>query len=776
MPLTTMTTGHTIAGEMKANRRSRKPERILIRYVPFFLLVLFIPLIVGGLIFLRTYSFLEQEVLKNRLSFLETIVETMDGTIREIDRMNLILSRDQDVQGLLSFKGDLTGGFPYWIIGAAKNVHNLRPDSDLILNAYLYPHANRLVIRNGTVFPDVARFRGPYFDTPGVNTDVWLNQIYSERYHRFLASPTVYINSGLVEEVIPYIQSIPVDSPYSESGTSVVTLGKKAVIELLGRLRLNGEGYAYMLNERGELIASTSDTQIIAMVTDSADGPRILSQDTDAGKLSISTMRSRYNRWTYAYVLPATRFWRQLRDIQTGTTISLSVVLVIGIIVSLLFSLRSSRPLVELTRLLGNLRPGYEPGVIDVPEFLKGSVSDLIKGNEFLRDAMEENRPFIRTAFLERLVRGELRSVEEAKALAERTSVNLEGYLHCVIVGRIQGYHGHMTPEELTEFEVKNTMIRELAGTIIGKSGIVFSFRDDEAVFLIMSPTGDRQQFEDVLLRLMGSLESEIAYKAGMNLRLGRGASRPSILDAHLSYAEARRALDLGKTAVFKAGHPTARSDAYLYPMESETRLLAAVEAGETAGVKAVFAELQVNAKAGNPDDAFMPFRLLRAMEMTLRRAIDRLSSMETIPGFQEKLHFAELETPDQIEYPKLLELFLTLAELVKEVKSGHYGELTKRIKEYVDANFADPQLCLWKIAGTFDLTDTYLCKLFKAHTGENLFGYIQNLRLTKAKELLDSSAFTVQEISVEVGYVNVSSFRRAFKRCFGVQPSTLRN
>jgi two-component system response regulator YesN len=75
-------------------------------------------------------------------------------------------------------------------------------------------------------------------------------------------------------------------------------------------------------------------------------------------------------------------------------------------------------------------------------------------------------------------------------------------------------------------------------------------------------------------------------------------------------------------------------------------------------------------------------------------------------------------------------------------------------------------------IADSINLSVKYISKLFKMETGQGLLHYIGTVRIQKAKELLNSGKYTLNEISEMVGYVSVKTFRRVFKKIEGVNPS----
>lgn len=52
---------------------------------------------------------------------------------------------------------------------------------------------------------------------------------------------------------------------------------------------------------------------------------------------------------------------------------------------------------------------------------------------------------------------------------------------------------------------------------------------------------------------------------------------------------------------------------------------------------------------------------------------------------------------------------------------------------------------------------------------------YLQNLRVEHGKHLLETTDLPVEEVSAAAGYLDVSFFRRLFKRLVGVTPQSYR-
>jgi len=90
--------------------------------------------------------------------------------------------------------------------------------------------------------------------------------------------------------------------------------------------------------------------------------------------------------------------------------------------------------------------------------------------------------------------------------------------------------------------------------------------------------------------------------------------------------------------------------------------------------------------------------------------------------------------------------------------------------KDYIESMYSY-RITVEQLAQYCGLDRRYLCRIFKAHTGQTLMGYILNQRISRAKELLVSSALSVDAISRSVGYGDVFNFSKMFKKQVGRSP-----
>ncbi|GBG10511.1 putative AraC family transcriptional regulator [Paenibacillus agaridevorans] len=78
-------------------------------------------------------------------------------------------------------------------------------------------------------------------------------------------------------------------------------------------------------------------------------------------------------------------------------------------------------------------------------------------------------------------------------------------------------------------------------------------------------------------------------------------------------------------------------------------------------------------------------------------------------------------------------------------------------------------------MANDLNMSAAYLSTYIKEKTGTNFIDHLNGLRMAKAKELLTETARQVSDIAREVGYLNVTSFNRLFKKTTGISPTEYR-
>jgi AraC-type DNA-binding domain-containing proteins len=90
-------------------------------------------------------------------------------------------------------------------------------------------------------------------------------------------------------------------------------------------------------------------------------------------------------------------------------------------------------------------------------------------------------------------------------------------------------------------------------------------------------------------------------------------------------------------------------------------------------------------------------------------------------------------------------------------------------------ANNLDQPFTIIQLAKHVGVNQTKLKNDFKLAYGNTIFGYLQDLRMKEAKRYLLDTTLSIQEISMRLGYQNMSNFSIAFKKSMGYSPNKLR-
>lgn len=94
-------------------------------------------------------------------------------------------------------------------------------------------------------------------------------------------------------------------------------------------------------------------------------------------------------------------------------------------------------------------------------------------------------------------------------------------------------------------------------------------------------------------------------------------------------------------------------------------------------------------------------------------------------------------------------------------------------LRDYLDIHFAG-DLSLRCLSRTFGLNEFKLKKGFKELFQTTVFDYIHLRRMEHARHLLADQKMYVHQVANLVGYKNANHFSTAFKRTFGVKPTSL--
>lgn len=176
----------------------------------------------------------------------------------------------------------------------------------------------------------------------------------------------------------------------------------------------------------------------------------------------------------------------------------------------------------------------------------------------------------------------------------------------------------------------------------------------------------------------------------------------------------------------------------------------------------------------GIKKDGFMEWYELFSLFSTKLKEVDS-DITKIIIGKQNGYQFLdEVLSMDELQ-KKFLMFVDYYFEFMEKSKGVHMGVEVKHAIKFVRENYS-ASIKLSDIADTIGLNESYLSRLFKKQVGVNFSDYVNQTRLSKAKELLNENQLPIYEIARQVGYNSESYFSRIFKQYEGLSPKQYMN
>lgn len=210
----------------------------------------------------------------------------------------------------------------------------------------------------------------------------------------------------------------------------------------------------------------------------------------------------------------------------------------------------------------------------------------------------------------------------------------------------------------------------------------------------------------------------------------------------------------------------------YIYPSNSERRILNYLDIGDLDSIVKELAIIREEIRSveyiSYDNILFIYHQLIGVTLKHLRE--NRISTARIFAGRGNVYSaIAAIDTLDELE-DYLREFFAEIIQhLERNPREADYGE---RIVRYLEEHYRE-DIVFENMAKEIGISYSYMRKLAYELTGKSLIDYLNSLRIQKAKQLLLESKLNITQIASEVGYYNVQSFNRFFRKYEGMPPSS---
>ncbi len=755
---------------------------ILIRFFLSYLLILSFPVMAGIFVYSKTINTFENETLSNNLSLVEQTRDLLDRRLQEVDAMSSQLMLNSYIKQFMYFKGpvqEIDNAYTMWDVWT--NLPEFKVTNSFIYNYYIY-FRNSNIIMSPEALYDVQEYYDHYFSYSNISFDEWKNTILLT-YHlkNFLPLQQVTINKESTsnkksKSVVTYMQSINLDTNAQPIATIVILIDGNEVQRIMKQMISSNDGYVEITNSEGSLIASIGKPPESDISVPAGDSGYTIRQ-IGGEKVLLSYTKSNYNGWRYTITLPAREVLQKINYLKNILNVSLFVCLVLGVVLAYFISYRNTAPISKMIKTLKQRGEVPAFGGKNEYDFLKNAISNLIETDDILKEKMIKQIPSLRNAFLYRLVKGGFNDINEIMTTMAEVKMNIEGEFFVILLMRIEGYSDLLSANVLRELNASKILIQSTIKSIYDKA--YYTDIDERTVVFLMSLDC---KDEDECFKLVDTISSvavkQLEQQYNIKLTITAGNMKRNLPDLFYSLMEAQQVLDLeivdNSSVVMWNRNIGQANEVFYYPIDVEIRLTSIVRTGDKEEVGKVFNMLyEKNFVERNLSNEMVQL-FYRELKGTLIKIAGKLPAIEGKSGGYLKEIIQEVNknifATNKYEYIK--SMFIELADYMSMQKMNVMNTLKHQLTDYIYANYSDINLTLYQVASAFHYTEDYLSNFFKSHIGQSFTTYVENIRLTKACELIKDGGMTIEEISEQVGYNSSRVFRRAFNRCYGVSPT----
>ena len=424
----------------------------------------------------------------------------------------------------------------------------------------------------------------------------------------------------------------------------------------------------------------------------------------------------------------------------------------------------------------------------DEMQYINENIRGLIEEKKKAQRLQEQNKNFIKDSSLQKLLLPNEISEESWENRLNNSEVSyLPDAYYVVAVVSIHEKKSYVGEEfnQLTE-QLQLEEMERIREVVSGFDEIEVQFIRDqtgEMINLLFSIQSDSyEQCETLLKALLDELFKSLIKKSGNLVTLGVGEVQEELSQVYQSYQQAKYAEQyhaiVGENQIIYANQlPAVKEDSIRFPFKLEQEMFFCLKQSDTkSGQGAVNAFFDfVRTQVRTPQHIrYLSAQLLYDMTTYLQEISINISD---VFGNMDVLFndILQIETVDEMQM-----YFDNLLQSVQEYVQHRRREVKENrnhtIIEYVDEHYCDEDISLDQLADVMHFSVSYLSKVFKSEVGKSFKEYITEKRIEKAKGLLRSSNYQIQDVARMVGYSNARSFINIFKKNTGVTPGVFKD
>lgn len=610
-------------------------------------------------------------------------------------------------------------------------------------------------------------------------------------YPRYLDKNTVRENNKNIDSA----GTIPVVSfvyrlnrlTTSAKGTIVVNLYEDKIQEYINVGQTDSTANDFIMDTTGYVISHNDSDLLFTNIGDKPYIKDILSTNKKSGYDYINIGNERilytynktfFNNWIYVTTYNMDTLLEKSENLSTSYIGLMVLITAIGTIITVVISTKFVKPVKILVNNMKN-QLDFDIGKNkNELSFLTSAFEKLKEEENDLHKLLKERVRDTKSLVIHKLLIGELTNDYETNEIS-----NIFPYNHFVVAlvavddskeylsdtnSEDRNYHRYML---IDKFENKFPPEFKVSAA---------RYDSDKVAIIINIEHYDQGKVRKTLDEIMFKLKEDANEFLKRTVTIGVSGVHTSSSGIKECVYEALEALEqkllIGKNTIIFWEPKKKESKKFVYSYNTEKKILNYLIAGDLDSIKAelndIVSQMKESEDASN-DNIMLIFNQL--VGATMKYLVE--NNLNTNKVFHGNVNIytiiAGLDTVDEIK-AYLIEVYDSILQYNApkiEYEMNHFERVMKYINEHYNED-----LVFEDVAATIGISYSYLRKLVKEETGKSLIDNVNIIRIEEVKRLLLHTDLTISEIAEGVGYRNVQSVNRFFKKYEGISPSEFKS
>ncbi|MDF2837058.1 MAG: hypothetical protein K0Q63_2698 [Paenibacillus sp.] len=764
----------------------RKDRSVFMTWMLSYISVLLVPILISGVIYGATLSVVKTEMNRANQSILLQMEQAIDNQFKGIESLSLEVGLNRRISEFMTIGSALADSDHYAIYQIANDLRVYEIANDFIERIYIYYINSDTVLARNNRMNSQALYGELRFSEN--MTYESFKAFFDQWYIKGYQSVVVPEGKGWSPAVM-FAQSV---SPSIPGQPGAVLLFMIDQSKLLEQASVPDEGTILILDEQNRTIAATSDP-LAPPIVKYGDMPEETGQleiEADGRSLVASYTTSSITGWKYVMTLPAAVYHQKMNVVEQLTIASILLCLIVGGGVTYWLLRRNYMPIHALIQSLS-----FKAGVpfykgSNEYSYLTNALNSTFQEKEKLNYKLNQHNNTLRSHFLQRLLKGQLDSHIPLHDSFEAHDLAFPFDGFSVMLLRIEhfGKFQREDEEQTRNRKLLLFLIANVVEEVARHSASAYAVELDHQLLacIVNHKKVEPEQHRSDLERIAEETMTFIAHHAHVQLAAAVSSQQESEYGIFQAFNEAVEAMEVrivagggGMIHYAELGGSEGQGavPGYFYPLNAEQQLIAMVREGQLEKAKTFIGELVRKNVTAESFSFHTAKCLMFDLMATLQKIIGEIRSANKadVPdGVRAIERLMQCQTVGEMR-GQLFELLELLCAYVNDNREFSSNPLVDKVMKYVNDYYKDENLNISMIGEAFSMTPSYISKLFKESTGESLLDYINKTRLAQAKTLLVGEKYTVGEISLIVGYNDVNTFHRIFKKFEGVTPGRYR-